>query len=467
MTKKFQYNLYLLKDDVTTGEDALSYSANATLSAGVADEIILKPNLFYDDWNLFVFYPDEDDPKWKSILSSVATLPTELTSKQSSALLFIKERGRWFVLTFGASRHYLDSKKIVMDFGLRSIVNMIEDDEVRYREGNNVSTSTRDASQSSFVTRFSSLVDSDRVELVKAISGKMAEFGNVSGSTSLKFSSENSVGELHWELWGALSAYESDNYKGSTFEVIDQLAPVRDKVTIRALDLDLVNALRAKTKDFEISIPELIDHQKDVSFVRFMSMDLDPIPEFPDAGIDEYYSLLGARLALLDIEGIKRNRIEARSSDGSFVNGGSIYRCLIGSIDSAASGTLCKYVLNEGHWYLVDDDFKKKIDSFFQSVRSTGSDGEFDAPRKKTVSGAKRKSTTSGYEKELDYNTRIAKSHNFVLMDQQLVDVFSEPGRGFEICDLFDFDNKRLIHVKKSSRSSSILSHFFLKGSSH
>ncbi|MEM9050328.1 MAG: TIGR04141 family sporadically distributed protein, partial [Pseudomonadota bacterium] len=35
----------------------------------------------------------------------------------------------------------------------------------------------------------------------------------------------------------------------------------------------------------------------------------------------------------------------------------------------------------------------------------------------------------------------------------------------FEACDLLDIKGKRLIHVKKSSRQSSVLSHFFKQGS--
>lgn len=41
----------------------------------------------------------------------------------------------------------------------------------------------------------------------------------------------------------------------------------------------------------------------------------------------------------------------------------------------------------------------------------------------------------------------------------------SPPHGKFEACDLLDIANMRLIHVKKSSRQSSVLSHFFKQGS--
>ncbi|WP_267898146.1 DUF6119 family protein [Rhodophyticola porphyridii] len=52
-----------------------------------------------------------------------------------------------------------------------------------------------------------------------------------------------------------------------------------------------------------------------------------------------------------------------------------------------------------------------------------------------------------------------------VLLDQTSITVPNVTRSGFEPCDLLDVPNKRFIHVKKSSRRSSILSHFFKQGS--
>lgn len=464
MAVKFKYNVYLLKNDVLSGEDALSSSAIDALSSKAAEELSLPEGNSYDGSEVFVFYPDEKPPGWAKTLAAAITLPSDMKTKSTSALVFVKESGRWFAIAFGPSRYFLDSRKIVMDFGLKVVVNLISDDEVRYREGMNVASSTRDASQATFATSFRALADGDRVELVKAISGSSVETGNISGATSLKFSSENQIDELHEELAAALHSYESLDYKNTSFAVIDQLAPVKDKVLIEELDTRLVDELQARSADFEIAIPELIDHEKDISFVRFMSMDQNPIPEFPDVAISNYYELCGPDLATITVDDLKRHRIEARSSDGSFVNGSSIFKCLVGTLDSSVTGEQCKYVINEGLWFRVDSDFKSKIDEFFLQTRNMPTDNEFGAPLKISVSGAKKKSTTSGYEPELEYNTRLANDHGLILMDQALVQVPGEPGRGFEICDLFDHKGKRLIHVKKSSRSSSILSHFFSQG---
>jgi uncharacterized protein (TIGR04141 family) len=52
-----------------------------------------------------------------------------------------------------------------------------------------------------------------------------------------------------------------------------------------------------------------------------------------------------------------------------------------------------------------------------------------------------------------------------ICLDQQLVAVPGIQKSDFEACDLLDIDGKRFIHVKKSSRRSSVLSHFFKQGS--
>ncbi len=52
----------------------------------------------------------------------------------------------------------------------------------------------------------------------------------------------------------------------------------------------------------------------------------------------------------------------------------------------------------------------------------------------------------------------------YLLMDRRLVKIDEVPGQGMEVCDLLDVERRRFIHIKKSSRQSSLLSHFFKQG---
>jgi uncharacterized protein (TIGR04141 family) len=65
----------------------------------------------------------------------------------------------------------------------------------------------------------------------------------------------------------------------------------------------------------------------------------------------------------------------------------------------------------------------------------------------------------------LDYNKRCAVEYKQICLDQEILTVPAVPYGKFEACDLLDVEHKRLIHVKKSSRQSSVLSHFFKQGS--
>jgi len=68
-------------------------------------------------------------------------------------------------------------------------------------------------------------------------------------------------------------------------------------------------------------------------------------------------------------------------------------------------------------------------------------------------------------ESEGNYNARIAAELGLVCLDTKSISIPEVIRSRFEPCDLLDVENKRFIHVKKSSRRSNILSHFFKQGS--
>jgi uncharacterized protein (TIGR04141 family) len=71
----------------------------------------------------------------------------------------------------------------------------------------------------------------------------------------------------------------------------------------------------------------------------------------------------------------------------------------------------------------------------------------------------------TGFESEFEYNKRCAAAYGQICLDQRILAVPAVQYGKFEACDLLDIGAKKLIHVKKSSRQSSVLSHFFKQGS--
>ncbi len=84
--------------------------------------------------------------------------------------------------------------------------------------------------------------------------------------------------------------------------------------------------------------------------------------------------------------------------------------------------------------------------------------------KKLATAKEKGKKPKIGYQSEESYNEEIANEAGYLLMDQRLIHIDEVPGPGVEACDLLDIPGRRFIHVKKSSRQSSVLSHFFKQG---
>jgi uncharacterized protein (TIGR04141 family) len=122
-----------------------------------------------------------------------------------------------------------------------------------------------------------------------------------------------------------------------------------------------------------------------------------------------------------------------------------------------------RYALNEGYWYRINKAFKDTADRKFNNL--CGKPDKKLRPFKKIQQPAEKgKKQKVSYQSEESYNKEIAKEAGYLLLDRRLIQIDEMPGPGIEACDLLDVDGRRLIHIKKSSRQSSVLSHFFKQG---
>jgi uncharacterized protein (TIGR04141 family) len=97
--------------------------------------------------------------------------------------------------------------------------------------------------------------------------------------------------------------------------------------------------------------------------------------------------------------------------------------------------------------------------------RLKGSPDPVFIPFRKTIEARQKgKKPKAYYQSEESYNDERAKASGYLLLDRRLIEIVDEPGRGIEACDLLDISGRRFIHVKKSSRQSSVLSHFLKQG---
>lgn len=446
-----------MKEDVLGPEDCLTEKA---LSSAVERQLTAPHE--YDEVTLFFFYDEKlSDPKWAEDLKYKTSLPAEIQTRSAGALLFVFEAKRWFAFSYGTGHFALDKSRVVMDFGIRCAINMIKDDKVKSKEGVEVSTTQREATQSPTITSFTALSDSSTTEIVKRISGRIGLNESLSGATSLKFRSKKPITELSEDLAATLIAKDSEEYKNSEFAALDKLLPIKDKSYIKALNQKMVEVFTENSGEVELVIPAITTQDRDISYIKLQRTGIKPSPELIGLTIANYLKELPPTEEI-SLEILKKHRVAGFAEDGGLIHHDSIFNCIVGSLDTNITGETAKYVLNEGEWFQVQKNFKEDVDDTFARAREITLDNSFEPLR--VISAKARKKKTDGYETELAYNTRVAGKCGYTLLDQKLVPVSGEGGRGLEFCDLLDHQGQRLIHVKIGGRQSSVMSHFFNQG---
>ena len=254
----------------------------------------------------------------------------------------------------------------------------------------------------------------------------------------------------------ALTLFRSTGYRDTAFKIIDFLSPVLDSAVEARLNDALVMAIRGGTDEFEISIPEIIPDST-ASF-RFEHAGFSHF--HADLSLELYRTGLDGRLGKLTLEDVKKHTVAAYGeNEDKPSQHWSVHRALVGSL--VLDGE--RYALNEGYWYRVDERFKAAADANF--TRLCGPPDKWLRPLRKTIQpGRKTQSQKTLYQSEETYTAEIAQETGYFLLDQKLIHIDDVAGRGMEACDLLDIEGRRFIHVKKSSRQSSVLSHLFKQG---
>ena len=277
---------------------------------------------------------------------------------------------------------------------------------------------------------------------------------SLSGATSLKVTREMTLSDIAEIAEEALSRFQSDDYKKTAFQIIDKVRPILDRTVLEKLDEKAVDVIRSGQDNFELSMPGW--SEEDVVYYGFKGLRVRG--RFPDLLMDNYREGLGGEINSLDVDLIvsKHGVFAEFASDATAKKHWSIKKALIGSV--VVDGGL--YAISEGEWYKLDEQFKNDVDASFRALVQNWPSAPLRIIKKASPDGKK-----IWLETELEYNKRCAASYGHVCLDQEILEVPAVPYGKFEACDLLDIEGKRLIHVKKSSRQSSVLSHFFAQGS--
>ncbi len=451
MPKK-TFTLYLAKPDVDQFHDLLSEGARDRIDRP-STRVVEAPE-FGDGARLYVFVGDNRTPAWLEELRREFAIGGRIRTNSSCAVLFFRTSDRMFAATFAHGWMYLNQDNLEGDFGLRVALNSLDERKVKRLERANLGDALRGVTHSPFQRDFGSFGIDEALDLVRKISGNTREDASadaLTGSQSLKVSGEFSVSDLPEIASEALEFFVSTDYQETDFRIIDVVTPITDRRRIATLDEIVVESIRNRLDDFELGVPATYEDES-VAY-RFAGPGLRR--RYPDLLLRNYTAAMGDRLSGITIQTLKDHKVVAVYEDDAHPDRKwSIRSALIGSIVHDGG----RYAMNEGEWYRIDEAFKVSIEGSFDELVEDWDEPPVPLRRVYDAQG------NGSYQTEASYNSEISQAQGYVLLDRTSVQIPGVDRSGFEPCDLLDIDRKRFIHVKKSSRRSNILSHFFKQG---
>ncbi|HFG1874517.1 TPA: TIGR04141 family sporadically distributed protein [Vibrio cholerae] len=403
--------------------------------------------------NLFVKKPAEKKPKWATFTEEVTGVGLdELSNKSSSALLIIKTPENTMAFTFGYGRFLLDTKYFVHDFGIKTALNTLKHDSLRSVDlltlDDQAVQKKSQAARESDVGVFGIDISKDVLRAVTGSPKAGVKFKNISGGDSVfSFGLELKIDEIS-ELMSLLSNYyNNDSYKDE-FSWVDNIRKIKESSEISHLDDHLIAALKAKSPDVCITIPELADWDSIWGFSFTRSKNAIK----PTIDTNDYYANLDT--VAVSVDSIKRDRLfvyDVHENETEYQIYKSIY------FEHKISNKV--YVLFAGAWYEIATDFMTRINTTLSQIPISN----LTFPEVYTWSEVVDGKTKDKIETEGDYNERAANTHSYHLLDKKLIKS-NRTTTAIELCDLMT-ENKQYIHVKHRKGGSAGLSHLFAQGS--
>lgn len=351
MAKARSFSIYLLKASCASPDKALK-ADHGLKTASHKDAV--GPT-----WPTYIATKSAASPWWRAYFG----ISDSVAQGFAGAIVFVEASGRTFALTFGHMRHHLRDEAYEYDFGLRTTLNTVDPKEIRNTDELDPATSRRRRTQlaeRSDINYFD--FDGDSAVL-RSLTGAIrpeykALFSHATGASNLRLSTKKLRADLSSLLEDIYEVYQKDTYL-TAFPDATNIQPVKDPADLAILDEKLVQAVRTKSDDLTLTIPELVDFQEDfeVSYGGAGKSDL-----YPDAGLDDYYAWLatnGVALGTLTLNSLQHHRLCVTTDDGIKRGDYSIYKSLV--FESSFDGQHEAFHLSEGTWYKVEADYLEAL----------------------------------------------------------------------------------------------------------
>lgn len=346
-----------------------------------------------------------------------------------------------FAVAFGTGRHLLREGVVEERFGLKVVLNSIDQEHLRSIDKTTLGSvpkhSREQMSRGVQASEFGIDIEQDLISAITAHSQDDKLGKTITGKDALSISVKVNVGNIKDFLSYCYTRYRSDDYK-KAFDWIDQIAEVRDKKTEEKLNADLVGKLiRQELGKIWMAVPEVINwsDSKGFRYLRAKRADLHD-----DLDVRAFLDELDGEA--IDIEDLKnRSVFRISAKDDQVADKWSAFRCI--HAEAEMDGKL--FVLNNGKWYAIAQSFTEQVQGDFA----------------KTPQSTIELPDCSGKD-EGTYNKAVSDIlPEICCLDRKMI----EHGGGhskIEFCDLYSSD-RRIVHVKRYG-GSSVLSHLFNQG---
>lgn len=352
---------------------------------------------------------------------------------------------RTFALAFGYGWNMLDPAVYEESFGLRTCLNIIRSDGLRRIDKMNMASVPKDTSEQLSLTGgiadFGIDIEQD---LLKEIVAEVQDesFGKwASGKASLSVTPPVDIGRITEFLKTCYQKYVSEDYK-KDFGWVDQVSQVKDKEIIAGLNDRMIAKLNDRDLDKTwMAVPELIEWTDLDGFSFTQKGD-----RIDDLDLGRFLDFAGPKQGgAISRKTLDRNVfcISSASEQPKYI--WKAFNCLYCELHDDDNGRT--YLLNNGQWYLIEDQFADPVEADYRSLIDEGSPCDF------PVCMAKDEDT---------YLDEVGSSVPGTHCCHKESSVYIRGKGQVEFADLFTTDNE-IIHVKRYGQSR-LLSHLFAQG---
>ena len=431
MANKNKLSIYLIKSHIENVNDIFENSDNISELKRYSDESVayFVPSYVHEPAWLNSFFHCQGNEFLKQANARVVLLKK----------LTIDGDTRLFALTFGYARFLFKEDVLEERFGLRIILNSIQQDQIRRISkssvGSNQKQSDEQLPKSSDISEFGFDINRD---LMRNVSGKsedeMFEKSMLTGGDIFSLSVERDITNIDEFLVFCYQRYKQVTYRDK-FAWIDNIKYIKEKNLIEFLNSRLIDEIVNNNFDkVWMAVPEVVSWE-DIKCFKISGCN----NSYGDIYIDQVVASL--KNGLSDISQLQNKRIYAQSAIDEHRNAyeWSAYKCIVAEIDVNQQ----QYCLNSGRWYRIDNSFVSQINEKYQDI---------DLCEDAFIEHKDGDSEDTYNDNLRDYLEESQLLHTYK------ISIGGGQGNNIEPCDLL-WKNK-IIHVKKNGGSST-LSHLF------